>query len=232
MPQKLILDVDTGTDDAVAIMLAALHPALELVGVTTVNGNVAVNFCTDNSLRVLDHIGRSDITVYEGADRPLVRTGPPIAHRYDDGGEKYHPEELPVPAARSKKSDKTAVEFLIETYRAATDPIVLMPVGPLTNVAAALAADPGFVKRVPELIIMGGGYAFGNVTATAEFNIWADAGGCRARAECRLREDHAGAARRHARGADDQGRLRHAGGARNAGRQGDGGDRAVPHRRA
>ena len=175
MAKKLILDVDTGTDDAVAIMLAALHPDLELVGVTTVNGNVEVQYCTDNSLRVVDHIGRSDIAVYEGADRPLVRTGHPIVKRYEDGGEKYHAETLPIPAARSKKAEKTAVEFLIETYRAATDPIVLMPVGPLTNIAAALAADPGFVKRVPELIIMGGGYAFGNVTATAEFNIWGDA---------------------------------------------------------
>ncbi len=173
--KKLILDVDTGTDDAVAIMLAALHPELELVGVTTVNGNVEVQFCTDNSLRVLDHIGRADIAVYEGADRPLVRTGHPIVKRYDEGGEKYHPEELPVPPARSAKAEKAAVEFLIETYRAATDPIVLMPVGPLTNVAAALAAYPNFVKLVPELIIMGGGYAFGNVTPSAEFNIWADA---------------------------------------------------------
>ncbi len=175
MAKKLILDVDTGTDDAVAIMLAALHPDVELVGVTTVNGNVEVQYCTDNTLRALDHIGRSDISVYQGADRPLVRTGHPIVKRYEDGGEKYHAETLPIPAASSKKADKTAVEFLIETYRAATDPIVLMPVGPLTNIAAALAADPGFVKRVPELIIMGGGYAFGNVTATAEFNIWGDA---------------------------------------------------------
>ncbi len=175
MAKKLILDVDTGTDDAVAIMLAALHPDIELVGVTTVNGNVEVQYCTDNTLRALDHIGRSDIKVYQGADRPLVRTGHPIVKRYEDGGEKYHAETLPIPAATSRKADKTAVEFLIETYRAATDPIVLMPVGPLTNIAAALAADPGFVKRVPELIIMGGGYAFGNVTATAEFNIWGDA---------------------------------------------------------
>ncbi len=175
MAQKLILDVDTGTDDAVAIMLAALHPAIDLVAVTTVNGNVGVQHCTDNTLRVLDHIGRSDIRVYEGADRPFVRRGVPVINRYEDGGEKYHPEELPVPPARSKKADKTAVEFLIETYRAATDPIVLMPTGPLTNIAAALAADPAFVKRVPEIIIMGGGYAFGNVTATAEFNFWADA---------------------------------------------------------
>ncbi|MBN8998858.1 MAG: nucleoside hydrolase [Rhizobiales bacterium] len=175
MAKKLILDVDTGTDDAVAIMLAALHPEIELVAVTTVNGNVEVQYCTDNSLRVLDHIGRPDIRVYEGADRPLVRRSHPIINRYGEGGEKYHPEELPVPPARSKKADRTAVEFLIETFRSATDPITLMPVGPLTNIAAALAADPQFVKRVPEIIIMGGGYAFGNVTATAEFNIWADA---------------------------------------------------------
>ena len=73
--KKLILDVDTGTDDAVAIMLAALHPALELVGCTTVNGNAPVQYCTDNTLRVLDHIGRRDIPVHEGAARPLVRPG-------------------------------------------------------------------------------------------------------------------------------------------------------------
>lgn len=175
MAKKLILDVDTGTDDAVAIMLAALHPEIELLGVTTVNGNVEVQYCTDNSLRVLDHIGRSDISVYQGADRPLVRRGFPVINRYGEGGEKYHPEALPVPPARSRKADKTAVDFLIETYRSATDAVTLMPVGPLTNIAAALAADPLFVKRVPEIIIMCGGYAFGNVTATAEFNIWADA---------------------------------------------------------
>ena len=75
--RKLILDVDTGTDDAVAIMLAALHPALDLVACTTVNGNVEVEYCTDNTLRVLDHIGRSDIPVHEGLSRPLVRAGFP-----------------------------------------------------------------------------------------------------------------------------------------------------------
>ena len=79
MPRrKLILDVDTGTDDAVAIMLAALHPALDLVGCTTVNGNVEVQYCTDNTLRVLDHVGRKDIPVYEGLARPLVRPDFPI----------------------------------------------------------------------------------------------------------------------------------------------------------
>ena len=75
--RKLILDVDTGTDDAVAIMLAALHPALDLVACTVVNGNVAVEYGTDNTLRVLDHIGRSDIPVHQGLARPLVRAGFP-----------------------------------------------------------------------------------------------------------------------------------------------------------
>ena len=73
MKRKLILDVDTGTDDAIAIMLAALHPALELVACTTVNGNVEVAQATDNTLRVLEWIGRSDIPVYEGLHRPIAR---------------------------------------------------------------------------------------------------------------------------------------------------------------
>ena len=77
MPTKLILDVDTGTDDAVALMLAALHPDLELVAATTVNGNVPVQFCTENSLRVFDHIGVS-VPVYEGSSRPMVRPDFPV----------------------------------------------------------------------------------------------------------------------------------------------------------
>ena len=74
MTRKLVLDCDTGTDDAVAIMLAALHPALGLLGVTTVNGNVEVARCTDNTLRTLDLIGRGDIPVYEGLAKPIVRS--------------------------------------------------------------------------------------------------------------------------------------------------------------
>ena len=82
--RKLILDVDTGTDDAVAVMLAALHPALDLVGCTTVNGNVEVQYCTDNTLRVLDHVGRKDIPVHEGLARPLVRPDFPIPRATSD----------------------------------------------------------------------------------------------------------------------------------------------------
>ena len=119
--RKLILDVDTGTDDAVAIMLAALHPALDLVACTTVNGNVEVEHCTDNTLRVLDHIGRADIPVYEALSRPLVRADFPIPRSVDDLAGKIHGKTLPLPAASQAKAASGAVEFLIETFRNTTE---------------------------------------------------------------------------------------------------------------
>jgi inosine-uridine nucleoside N-ribohydrolase len=173
MRRKLILDVDTGTDDAVAIMLAVLHPDLELLGVTTVNGNVVVEHCTDNSLRVLDFIGRGDIPVFEGLARPIARADFPIP-RAIKKSTGVHGTTLDVPPATSRKQDRAAVEFLIETYRAATDPITLVPTGPLSNIAAAIALDRTFVERVPEIVLMGGAHHHGNVTAAAEMNIWAD----------------------------------------------------------
>ena len=171
--QKLILDVDTGTDDAVAIMLAALHPELDLVACTTVNGNVEVQYCTNNTLRALEFIGRGDIPVYEGLRSPLARPDFPVprAAKVDSG---IHGRELPIPQTTLSKQSKGAVEFLIETYRTTTEDIVLMPVGPLSNIAAVLAVYPELVEKVPELVIMGGGHHKGNVTASAEFNIWAD----------------------------------------------------------
>jgi inosine-uridine nucleoside N-ribohydrolase len=174
MPRKIILDVDTGTDDAVAIMLAALHPAIELVGCTTVNGNVEVEFATDNTLRVLDHIGRSDVPVYEGMPRPIVRTDFPVPRRVEDLAGKYHGRTLPVPPTPLHKAPTGATEFLIETFRAATESITLVAVAPLSNLAAALQVEPDFAKTVPELVVMGGGHEIGNVTPAAEFNVWAD----------------------------------------------------------
>ena len=97
MPRKLILDVDTGTDDAVAIMLAALHPDLDLVACTTVNGNAEVEHCTANTLSVLDHVGRSDVPVHEGLARPLVREDFPISRKKEDLAGKIHGKRLPIP---------------------------------------------------------------------------------------------------------------------------------------
>lgn len=174
MTIRLILDCDTGTDDAVAIMAAALHPDLDLIAVTTVNGNVPLENTTDNSLRVLDHISR-DIPVYAGAPRPLVRPDFPVPRRILNGEDGIHPRELPLPAPRSKAQPKHAVQFLIDTYLDdANSDVVLVAVGPLTNVALALSSMPALASRIPRLVIMGGASGWGNVSGSAEFNIWVD----------------------------------------------------------
>ncbi|WP_431277720.1 nucleoside hydrolase [Leifsonia poae] len=175
MATRLILDCDTGTDDAVAIMAAAGHPLLELAAVTTVNGNVPLENTTDNTLRVLDHIG-SSVPVYAGCSRPLMREDFPIPR---DVLNADHPEfqvkHLDLPLAVSAARSRDAVSFLIDTYLAQdAHDIVLVATGPLTNVAAALAAEPQLAARIPRLVIMGGAVAGGNVTASAEFNFWVD----------------------------------------------------------
>jgi inosine-uridine nucleoside N-ribohydrolase len=179
MPQKLVLDVDTGTDDAVAIMLAALHPDLDLRAVTTVNGNVPVDHCTENSLRVVDHIGRSEIPVYEGAATPISRPDFPVP-RAQRGVSDVHGEYLDIPPSHSRAQKEDGAHALV-SYFAGPDgrDSVLVATGPLTNVALAIKLDPGFVKNVRRLVVMGGGHEVGNVTASAEFNIWADPEGAR-----------------------------------------------------
>ncbi len=173
MPQKLILDVDTGTDDAVALMLAALHPELELLAATTVNGNVDVESCTENSLRTFDWIG-VDIPVYEGVNRPIARDDFPVPRPSIRSSGAVHGRYLDIPEATSRKQATGAIEFLVETYRAATEPIILVPVGPLSNIATALLVEPRLQDLIPELVIMGGAHHHGNVTPRAEFNIWGD----------------------------------------------------------
>jgi inosine-uridine nucleoside N-ribohydrolase len=176
MPTSLVLDCDTGTDDAVAIMVAALHPELALEAVTTVHGNVEVNYCTDNSLRVLDHIGRSSIPVYEGAASPIARLDHPTPRaRWPESN--VHGRHLDLPEATSTKQDGSAAEFLVRHFaRAASqgDDVTLVAVGPLTNVALAIKLDPMFASNVRRLVIMGGSHDVQTVTVSAEFNIWCD----------------------------------------------------------
>ena len=169
MTKKLILDVDTGTDDAIALMFAALHSDFELIAATTVNGNNPLANCTENTLRLLDYIG-SNVPVYEGMATPIARPR-----------RGFQDIMLPIPRARSVKQSQRAVEFLVETYMASTEPIALVPVGPLTNIAMAIKLEPRIVDRIPETIIMGGGHEVGNCGPTgdvsepsAEFNIWVD----------------------------------------------------------
>jgi inosine-uridine nucleoside N-ribohydrolase len=175
MPTRLIIDCDTGSDDAVAIMAAALHPELDLIAVTTVNGNVPLENTTDNSLRVLDHIG-SEVPVFAGAPRPLVRPDFPIPRAVLNArNPEFQKLSLDFPDARSSVRPGNAVQFLIDTYLDDSNlDVVLVAVGPLTNVALALAAEPSLAARIPKLVIMGGSIGWGNVTAAAEFNFWVD----------------------------------------------------------
>lgn len=174
MVTKVILDVDTGTDDAVALMLAALHPDIELVGATTVHGNVPLPLTTENTLRVFDHIGVK-IPVHVGLARPLVRDDFPIPRDQPPPGKTYvHGDYLDIPLAQSSPQPESAIEFLVETYRNAPGEITLIPTGPLTNIAAALTVEPRLAQMIPEMIIMGGAHHTGNITPAAEFNIWAD----------------------------------------------------------
>jgi inosine-uridine nucleoside N-ribohydrolase len=171
MPTKLILDVDTGTDDAVALMTAALSPDLELVGATTVNGNTTVDYTTENTLRVFDWIGTPQIPVVRGVDRPMAR--PQISRGM---AERIHGDLLDLPAVSHGTAvhPGNAVDWLIETYLASDGDIVLCPVGPLTNIAMAIVKEPRILEKIPEIVIMGGAHHEGNQTASAEFNFWID----------------------------------------------------------
>lgn len=171
MPTKVILDVDTGTDDAVALMTAALSPDLELVGATSVNGNTSIDFTTENTLRVFDFIGMPEVPVYRGMDRPLVRTDVKRGMAARIHGDML---DLPEVSHGARLQEGHAVDWLIETYLASNGDIVLCPVGPLTNIAMAILREPRIVERIPEIVIMGGAHDHGNITASAEFNIWLD----------------------------------------------------------
>jgi inosine-uridine nucleoside N-ribohydrolase len=166
---KLILDCDTGTDDAIAIMLACLHPRLELVACTVVTGNGPVACSADNTLRVLSHIGRGDIPVYIGADQPLVARA-----RDTSRAVAMHGLTLPLPPSAIAAQAMSAAEFLVNQFVQAGDGLTLVATAPLTNIAMAVDLDPLFAKRVQRLVIMGGGHGISNITASAEFNFWMD----------------------------------------------------------
>ena len=171
MPTKVILDVDTGTDDAVALMVAALSPDIELVGATTVNGNTAVHNCTENTLRVFDWIGLPGIPVHRGMSRPLAR---PQMTQLNPAG-RIHGDLLDLPPAKTARVQPGhGVDWLIDTLLASDGDITLVPVGPQTNIATAIQKEPRILERIPEIVIMGGAHDHGNSTPSAEFNIWLD----------------------------------------------------------
>ncbi len=169
--RKLVIDTDPGIDDAMAIVFACLHPDLDLIGLTTVFGNVSTDVATRNALWLAE-LSRQDIPVARGEAAPIVQETRPFAREFhgDDGF-----GHLPPRAPRGRPASGSAAEFLAEAARAHPGELEICAVGPLTNVAAALGSSPEFQELVKSVTIMGGSLdAGGNVTEFAEANIWQD----------------------------------------------------------
>jgi purine nucleosidase len=171
-PRKIIIDTDPGQDDAAAIMLALGSPELDILGITTVAGNVPLTLTSRNARIILEFCGRPDVKVFAGADKPVAR--PLITAEHVHGktgldGPELHDPQMPLQAQH-------AVDFIIETLkREPAGTVTLCTLGPLTNIATALEKAPEIAGRVRELVMMGGGFfEGGNITPAAEFNIYVD----------------------------------------------------------
>jgi inosine-uridine nucleoside N-ribohydrolase len=170
MPVPILIDCDPGHDDAIAIMLALASPEVELRALTTVSGNAPLRHTVANAIRVLDHAGRFDIPVAAGADRPLVQD--PFTPGDVHGPTGLDGPDLPAPSREPVAGH--AIDLIAEHVEASPEPLVLVPTGPLTNIALFAARYPEVAARVGRVVLMGGAAGFGNVTPNAEFNIWAD----------------------------------------------------------
>lgn len=171
-PRKIIIDTDPGQDDAAAIMLALGSPELDILGITTVAGNVPLARTSCNARIILEFCSRTDVKVYAGADRPIARplvTAEHVHGKTGLDGPELHEPQMPLEA-------RHAVDFIIETLRREpAGTVTLCTLGPLTNIATALEKAPDIAGRVRELVMMGGGFfEGGNITPAAEFNIYVD----------------------------------------------------------
>jgi inosine-uridine nucleoside N-ribohydrolase len=173
--QPIVLDCDPGHDDALAILLAAADPSLELLAITTVAGNQSLDKTTFNARQICSVAGIRGVPIAAGCDRPLVRSriaSPEIHGESGLDGPAFGAPSVPI-------DPRHAVEVILEASRA-HEGLVLIPTGPLTNVATALARDPDLAQRLRRIVLMGGAIGLGNVTPAAEFNIAADPEAARA----------------------------------------------------
>ena len=169
---RIVIDTDPGQDDAVAILLALASPEIEVLGVTTVAGNVPLPLTTRNALAVLELAGRAEVPVHAGAEAPLRR--PLVTAEHVHGRTGLDGVELPEPAVAPAEGH--AADFIVETLR--REPpgtVTLCPLGPLTNLAMAFERDPEAASRAKGIVWMGGAYfEVGNITPAAEFNAYVD----------------------------------------------------------
>jgi len=168
----IIIDVDTGIDDAFGLLFALGRPDVTLLGVSTVAGNVSLAKATRNTRAVLALAGRADVAVWPGCASPLVKAAEDASEIHGDSGLGY--ANLPEPPAPAEPPTH-AVDPILAAAEAHRGELILVATGPLTNIAAALIRSPKLTQQVKRFVLMGGAFKEpGNVTATAEFNIWHD----------------------------------------------------------
>jgi purine nucleosidase len=170
-PKPLLIDTDTASDDAVALLMALRHPDADVRAITVVAGNVPLDQAVQNALYTRDLLG-SEVPVYAGAAAP--RSGPQRLAHHVHGADGMGDIGLHLRGREPSGGD--AVEVLVETIRERPGELTLVTLGPLTNVAAAFERAPEIARQLHSLVVMGGtSDAVGNVTPVAEFNVWADA---------------------------------------------------------
>ena len=170
MKHKIILDCDPGHDDAIAILLAAHHPEVDLLAITTVAGNQTIEKTTQNALKVCSLANIRNVPIARGMDRPLVR---PAKHAPTIHGESGM-DGPNVPEPDIELAPQHAVGLLIEFLLNSDGDITLVPTGPLTNIAAAIRSEPAILPKIQAISLMGGAIGLGNTTPAAEFNIYTD----------------------------------------------------------
>jgi len=166
----IMIDCDPGVDDAIALMLAIASPELNILGITTVAGNVPMESIQRNARQICELARRPDLKVFRGCSRPMVRVLETAKDIHGEGGLAG----ISFPEPTMPLQVQHGVDFLIETLLHASEPITLATLGPLTNVAIALIKEPRITANIKEIVLMGGSTTFGNITASAEFNLYVD----------------------------------------------------------
>ena len=170
MPSKVIIDCDTGTDDALALLLALRSPEFDVLGFTCVSGNVGLSNVVNNTLRIVEQSGKT-VPVYAGSAIPL--NPQPVEDGSDvHGGDGLGGADFPQPSLKAEKEN--AIDFIIRTLMTSKKPMEWITLGPLTNVALALRKEPRIIEKVRLLTMMAGGVDAGNVEVMSEFNIYID----------------------------------------------------------
>ncbi|XP_058752076.1 probable uridine nucleosidase 2 [Vicia villosa] len=172
-PKKIIIDTDPGIDDAMAIFLALRSPEIQVIGLTTIYGNVYTTLATRNALHLLEIAGRTDIPVAEGSHVTLTKGTKLRIADFVHGADGLGNQNFPPP--NGKPIDESAAEFLVNQAKANPGKVTVVALGPLTNIALAIQMDPEFAKNIGQIVLLGGAFAVnGNVNPAAEANIFGD----------------------------------------------------------